>query len=446
MDMRHVICEYAAAILMATALVAPSPAMAGEPNWLGAAPQILGFQGAVIGQRLLPMHSPYAGPNSLPGDGAGAVSQSYLVSTGSQINSRLQAYLDLRLQIGNAINNGSGLAGYVNGDFTPGAAPGVPYVYHAFLRYYAPLGTETVHVDKAIGKLPGTLPADRFELKIGRMLPTDDFDKNRYLDNPDTHFINLGLVNNPAWDYPQTNRGVTNGVVIGWYHPSWFFRIGSFQMPTTAAGPHLAAGPRARSDNAELTWQTRPGGATLHLLVYRNRARMGRYADALALARASGAPADISSSRRAGRSKTGVGMSFEVPLADSGETGLFACAGWNDGRTENFSFTESDRNVCIGGQLSGARWNRANDRLGVGLLVNGLSRPHRAYLAAGGTGIQLGDGRLNYGSERVVEAYYNYQASKQVSVGGDIQLVRNPGFNRDRGPAVILGLRLLLAL
>jgi hypothetical protein len=111
MDMRHVICEYAAAILMATALLAPSPAMAGKANWLGAAPQILGFQKAVIGQRLLPMHRPYAGPNSLPGNGVGAVSQSYLVSTGSQINSRLQAYLDLPLQIGNAINNGSGLAG-----------------------------------------------------------------------------------------------------------------------------------------------------------------------------------------------------------------------------------------------------------------------------------------------------------------------------------------------
>jgi carbohydrate-selective porin OprB len=389
------------------------------------------------------MHSPYDGPNSLPGKGDGNISQSYLLSTGSQINSRLQAYLDLRLQRGNAVDNGSGLAGYLNGDFTPGAARGPPYVYHALLRYYMPLSDQTVNVDKGIGKLPGTLPADRFEIKIGRILPTDDFDKNRYLDNPDTQFINLGLVNNPAWDYAQTDRGITNGVVIGWYHPTWIFRMGSYQVPTTAAGPHLNGGLKARSDNAELTWRTKPQGATVHFLIYRNRARMGRYMDAVALARATGHPADITLSRQPGHGKTGAGMSLEVPLADDGNTGLFACGGWNDGRNEDFSFTESDRNWCFGGQISGARWNRKDDRIGIGLLINGLSGPHRDYLAAGGTGIQLGDGRLNYRSEQVFEAYYNYQATRHISFAADLQLIQNPGYNRDRGPAIIIGTRLL---
>jgi high affinity Mn2+ porin len=123
---------------------------------------------------------------------------------------------------------------------------------------------------------------------------------------------------------------------------------------------------------------------------------------------------------------------------------LFACGGWNDGRTEDFSFTESDRDVCVGGQISGARWNRKDDRIGIGLLVNGLSGAHRDYLAAGGTGIQLGDGRLNYGSERIFEAYYNYQATRQISLMGDLQIVQNPGYNRDRGPAIIIGTRLLV--
>jgi high affinity Mn2+ porin len=432
--------------LMAPIVFLVPPCLLAEETTLrGSAPQILGVQGTLIGQQLLPMHSPYEGPNSLPGKGEGALSQSYLLSTGSQINSRLQAYLDLRLQRGNAVNNGSGLAGYVNGDFISGAARDPPYIYHAFLRYYIPLSDQTVNVDKGIGKLPGKQPADRFEFKIGRILPTDDFDKNRYMGNPETQFINLGLVNNPAWDYAQNSRGVTNGVLIGWYHPTWIFRVGSYQMPATAAGPDLDNGLRARNDNAELTWRTKPQGTTVHFLIYHNRARMGRYADAIALARATGQPASFTLTQRPRRSKTGVGISLEVPLSDHGNTGLFACGAWNDGRTEDFSFTESDWNVCFGGQISGTRWNRKDDRVGIGLLINGLSKPHRDYLAAGGTGIQLGDGRLNYGTERIIEAYYSFQATKQLSFGPDLQLIQNPGYNRDRGPAVIIGARFLAA-
>jgi high affinity Mn2+ porin len=60
-------------------------------------------------------------------------------------------------------------------------------------------------------------------------------------------------------------------------------------------------------------------------------------------------------------------------------------------------------------------------------------------LAAGGLGFILGDGRLNYGSEINWETYYRWQVLKKKSiwVSPDLQVVGDPGDNRDRGPVVI---------
>src|SRR5437879_3022561 len=136
---------------------------------------------------------------------------------------------------------------------------------------------------------------------------------------------------------------------------------------------------------------------------------MGRYRDALAQAQGSGKPPDVTAVRQSGAAKHGFGLNFEQPLAEGGATGLFGRWGWNDGATESFAYTEADRTLTFGGQLSGAHWRRSQDRVGVALAWNGLSAAHRDYLAAGGTGFVLGDGRLRYGAERVFEAYYSYQ-------------------------------------
>ncbi|MGH8293053.1 MAG: carbohydrate porin, partial [Gammaproteobacteria bacterium] len=73
---------------------------------------------------------------------------------------------------------------------------------------------------------------------------------------------------------------------------------------------------------------------------------------------------------------------------------------------------------------------------------NGLSSQHTAYLEAGGCGFDLCDGALNYGYEKILEAYYRIQVGKYVQVSPDMQFISNPGYNRDRGPARVIGLRL----
>ena len=74
-------------------------------------------------------------------------------------------------------------------------------------------------------------------------------------------------------------------------------------------------------------------------------------------------------------------------------------------------------------------------------MVNGLSSAHRDYLAAGGLGFILGDGRLNYGPETILEVYYQARLAKALFVSLDYQFVDRPGYNRDRGPVSIFGLR-----
>ena len=60
------------------------------------------------------------------------------------------------------------------------------------------------------------------------------------------------------------------------------------------------------------------------------------------------------------------------------------------------------------------------------------------------SGFLLGDGRLNYGTENIVEAYYLWKIRTWVSLTLDMQGIQNPGYNRDRGPAASRALRVHL--
>jgi carbohydrate-selective porin OprB len=56
--------------------------------------------------------------------------------------------------------------------------------------------------------------------------------------------------------------------------------------------------------------------------------------------------------------------------------------------------------------------------------------------------IPLGDGGLRYGLEKIFETYYTAHIWRGVSVAFDYQHVSDPGYNRDRGPASVVSLRM----
>jgi high affinity Mn2+ porin len=63
-------------------------------------------------------------------------------------------------------------------------------------------------------------------------------------------------------------------------------------------------------------------------------------------------------------------------------------------------------------------------------------------LSAGGYGFIIGDGQLNYGSESVTEVYYKANLfSDTFYVTPNYQFAHHPAYNKDRGPAHLIGLR-----
>ena len=100
---------------------------------------------------------------------------------------------------------------------------------------------------------------------------------------------------------------------------------------------------------------------------------------------------------RAYRWKYGGAVNLEQALTE--DLGTFVRLSLNDGRTETWEFTEIDRSAAFGVSLKGKRWGRADDTVALAGVINGLSEDHRDFLAAGGTGILLGDGHLDYGPE-----------------------------------------------
>jgi hypothetical protein len=92
--------------------------------------------------------------------------------------------------------------------------------------------------------------------------------------------------------------------------------------------------------------------------------------------------------------------------------------------------------------MKGRAWNRGDDTVGIAFVRNGLSSAHRDYLAAGGHGAFIGDGKLNYRPESIVEAYYSVNVAKHAWVTLDYQRIANPAYNADRGPVNVGSMRL----
>lgn len=435
-------------------LLAGTPAPGGAPAPASNVPLLLGAQYTFIEQKQTALASPYAGSLSLHADGDRQATHTIGFYGGWAAASWAQLYLDTEKFMGAGVSGATGLGGLTNGDVVREGVAGLKkefYIARLYARFMLPLGSVVAPAERAPEQIPGSEAVRRLELKVGRLALADDFDHNRYAGSTRTEFLNWSLWENTAWDYAANTRGYSDGLVVGYVSPAWSLKYAMFRMPLAANGQTLETLARARGENLELTIAPPALTTVLRLLGYRNTARMGDYAAALALAAATGTVPNVAADDRDGRRKSGYGVSAEQPLADDGETGLFTRLGWNDGRTESFAFTEVDRQLSFGGQLAGVHWHRGEDRLGLAAVVEGLSGPHRDYLAAGGAGFLLGDGHLAYGEEQILEAYYRLQwtlsrdaTSLRLQLSPDVQYIRNPGFNRARGPVRFYALRLHL--
>jgi high affinity Mn2+ porin len=183
-------------------------------------------------------------------------------------------------------------------------------------------------------------------------------------------------------------------------------------------------------------WQGHPG--KLKLLAYVNHGAMGSYHDAVQLGLATASAPDMSLVRHMSTS-SGMVVNAEQELLP--DVAVFARFSANQGEKETYEFTDINRSVLAGLSVKGTRWNRQDDTLGVAVIENRLSGAAQEYFAAGGLGVLIGDGALNYAPEQIIEAYYSVHINPHLVVSLDYQHATNPAYNQDRGPVSIYGLR-----
>jgi high affinity Mn2+ porin len=437
------------AVAILTSVVVSPAARGSETLELPAPPlpYVIGGQSTVVWQHLPAFRSPYLGARSLRPGPEDAVSHSYTLYAGLRLLPWLDLYVDPEMIRGEGVGGGFGLAGYTNGEVIRNPQAGQsPYLARAFLRATIPLGPESEHIEPGLLTIGGAQPTRRLVLTGGVLSAGDVFDTNRYANSTRTQFLNWSFINNTAWDFAADTRGYTRGGAVEWIERGWAARLGAFQMPTVANGIDLD-GDLLHAHGEQLEVEVHPTllsgrPMVVRVMGYENYARMGDYRDALVLARERGGVPDVTRTRRHARLKYGFTLNLEQPLTEDGGTGLFSRLGWNDGATETFAYTEADWTLSLGAQAGGTWWNRSDDRVGVAIAANGLSDAHADYLGAGGLGFELGDGRLSYRPETIVESYYLLQVVRWLACTLDYQFIADPGHNAARGPVSVVSLRL----
>jgi high affinity Mn2+ porin len=377
----------------------------------------------------------YTGPNSL----TPAPQTQATWSNSLFLNVRLweggEVYYNPELLQGFGLNDTVGVAGFPNGEAQKSNFPYPHYnTSRLFLRQTFGFGGEQEELASGPGQLANKVDVSRLTVQAGKFAVTDIFDGNAYAKDTRKDFMNWSMWAPGAFDYSADKVGLTYGATAEFNQKQWALRAGYFLMVGTSNANNFDMRVFQRGEYV-LELETRyslfslPG--KLRTIVWLNSAFSGSYRETL------DNPAlnlDIAQTRE-GRIKYGYVFNLEQALTD--DIGLFGRWSWNDGKTEIMAFTDIDASLATGLSIRGTRWGRPDDVIGVGGAINALSKDHRDFIAAGGLGVLIGDGALNYRRERILETYYAYALNKQITLTADYQLITNPAYNADRGPVSV---------
>ncbi|MDE1147826.1 MAG: carbohydrate porin [Azospirillaceae bacterium] len=385
--------------------------------------------------------SPYRGTNSLDPGARGNETTDATLYAGVRLLPGLEFYANPEIDQGFGLSNTLGVAGFPSAEaYKVGEAE--PYIRldRAFFRQTFNLGGETQPLEAGANQLGGSRTADNIVLTAGKFSVTDIFDANTYAHDPRKDFLNWTVVDSGAFDYAADAWGYSYGAAAEWTQSWWTLRAGLFDLSRVPNNKALQRdfGQYEVVVEAEERHQWAGRDGKVKLLVFQNHANMGSYGDAVRLASLTGTTPDTATVRRY-TTRAGFALNAEQQVGD--DWGVFLRASANDGSKEAYEFTDVNKSLSVGASLTGARWGRDKDTVGLAGVVNALDADARAYFAAGGLGILVGDGRLSYSTERILETYYSAALWTGINLTVDYQLVANPGYNRDRGPANVLGLR-----
>jgi high affinity Mn2+ porin len=386
-------------------------------------------------------NAPYSGTNSLsPNRGKETVDVTFYA--GVRLWPGAEAWINPEIDQGFGLNNTLGVAGFPSGEAYK-VGKNQPYfrLQRLFVRETLDLGGDREAVQADINQLGGYRSANRWVFTVGKLSVADIFDTNQYAHDPRNDFLNWAAIEAGSFDYAADAWGYSVGAAIEWYEGAWTLRAGVFDLSNVPNSEHLEPGIHEVQVDLELEKHHEILGRSGKVMItaFDSRGRMGLLDEAVQIAQVTGNPADIAAVRQL-RDRAGVDVNLEQQL--SADLGMFARVGKSAGNVEAYEFTDIDRTVSAGLSLKGSRWNRADDTVGLAAILNGISGARERFLNAGGLGIIVGDGQLPHpGPEEIVETYYSLAVLQQVHVSLDYQFVKNPAYNRDRGPVSIFAVR-----
>jgi hypothetical protein len=412
-------------------------------------------QANIIFQADGPFHSPYEGTNSFLGRGEYKVSLLGTLFLGAQLRrdpkTETDALFNLESSGGRGLSEALGLAGFTNLDVVRNPNLGsVPYMARVQLHQTIGFTDKLVESSRTPFSLATQVPERRLEFYVGKMSLPDYLDINSIGSDSHLQFMNWTVDNNGAWDYAADTRGYTYAAIAEYDDTVWSARYALALMPTVANGIDLDWNLRqASGQNWEFELRKPLFGNLLppdrkgavRILGYVNHAHMGLYrvANRAYLSGEDPTP-EITKHETYGAVKYGFTLNAEQELTDN--IRVFGRFGWNEGQHESFAYTEDDQTFEFGGDYSGRRWSRPYDKFGVAFVSNAIKADHQAYLKLGGLGFLLGDGKLNYAREDILESYYNLHAWRGVYYALDLQYINHPGYNKDRGPVLVESVRM----
>ena len=385
--------------------------------------------------------APYAGDNSLT-PSQGRETSDVTLYLGVRPWQGAELWVAPEIDEGFGLNDTLGVAGFPSGEAYK-VGRNKPYLRlpRAFVRETVDTGGEVTALAGAANQLAGSRGADRWVFTVGKFGVTDIFDTSQYAHDPRNDFLNWSAIDAGSFDYAADAWGFTVGAAAERYLGDWTWRAGIFDLSNIPNSEHLEPGFHEFQLIGEIERRYALFGQTGRVLLtgFDSRGRMGLLDAAIALGEASGTTPDVVRVRQF-RSRPGASITWEQPLSEA--VGLFARVGKATGNVEAYEFTEIDRSVEIGASVRGAAWSRPTDTLGLAAIDNGISGARERYLALGGLGILIGDGRLPHpGAEEIIESYYSWAAFSGVAVSLDYQYIRNPAYNTDRGPVSVFSVR-----
>jgi high affinity Mn2+ porin len=408
-------------------------------------------QATFVGQGYPKFRAAWDGPNSLSRVGDFRETNDVTLYAGLRLWQGGELWVDPEIDQGFGVGNAHGAAGYPSGEaYKLGYAFPYARVQRAFLRETVNLGGEEHKVDADLNQFGQTATDDHLVFTVGKFQIVDIFDTNKYANNPKNDFLNWSLINAGTLNYAGDAWGFSYGAAAEWYKDRFTLRGGVFELSGTPSGgalngPGYGLDPNLSQYQAVAELEERhelwgqPG--KLKVTGILGHGRMGAFDNAVKASNWLGLDPSLALALdRHFRNQPGISVNLEQQVNDS--VGFFARAGYLDGSVEPWDFSDIDRTVQAGFSISGKEWGRPDDTWGIAGVINGLADSHKAYVAAGGLGILIGDGGLPvYRLEKIVETYYNYALTPNIKVGLDYQLIVDPGYDGARGPVNLLAAR-----